>query len=278
MSLLVLTAAKGSPGVTTAAVALTAVWPRRALLAECDPAGGDLALRLRGSAGAPLARDRGMVSLATATRANPAGARVGDHVQPAAGGLPVLIGPATMAHAVAIGHGWDTLAALLADSPDDVVADCGRLQLPGPVAPILRVADAVALVVRPSVEGVAHLRAALISLLTETQSGSTGRAAPDLAVVVIGDAQRGAGRAVSEALACAGLPEAVVGCLADDPRAAAGLAGEPTRSLDRSPLIRSARALAHALDERLSVRTPVLRQPSVLTTGTSRPAATRAGR
>ena len=46
MSLIVIGAAKGGPGVTTAAVALAAVWPRRAIVAECDPSGGDLALRI----------------------------------------------------------------------------------------------------------------------------------------------------------------------------------------------------------------------------------------
>jgi hypothetical protein len=42
MALIALAADKGSPGVTTAAVALAAVWPRRVRLAETDPAGGDL--------------------------------------------------------------------------------------------------------------------------------------------------------------------------------------------------------------------------------------------
>jgi MinD-like ATPase involved in chromosome partitioning or flagellar assembly len=45
MSVLALASAKGAPGVTTAAVALGAVWPRRVLLVEGDPAGGDLAAR-----------------------------------------------------------------------------------------------------------------------------------------------------------------------------------------------------------------------------------------
>ncbi|MCP5854114.1 hypothetical protein NL323_29700, partial [Klebsiella pneumoniae] len=61
MSLIVLGAAKGAPGVTTAAVALAAVWPRSAVVAECDPSGGDLALRLTGAGGRPLAQDHGML-------------------------------------------------------------------------------------------------------------------------------------------------------------------------------------------------------------------------
>ncbi|HZD68787.1 MAG TPA: hypothetical protein VFA45_07675, partial [Actinomycetes bacterium] len=49
MSVIALAAGKGSRGVTTAALALAATWPapRRVLLAECDPAGGSLAVRFR---------------------------------------------------------------------------------------------------------------------------------------------------------------------------------------------------------------------------------------
>ena len=53
MALIVLASDKGSPGVTTTAITLAAVWPRRALLAELDPSGGDVALRLRGPRGRP---------------------------------------------------------------------------------------------------------------------------------------------------------------------------------------------------------------------------------
>jgi len=41
MSLIALAAAK-SAGVTTSALALAGVWPGPVLLAECDPAGGDI--------------------------------------------------------------------------------------------------------------------------------------------------------------------------------------------------------------------------------------------
>ena len=38
---------KGSPGVTTLAVAIGLVWPVPRLVLEADPAGGDLAFRMR---------------------------------------------------------------------------------------------------------------------------------------------------------------------------------------------------------------------------------------
>ena len=62
MGLVVLAADKGAPGVTTAAVALAAVWPRPVLLAECDQAGGDLVYRLPAEEGGMLNPARGMLS------------------------------------------------------------------------------------------------------------------------------------------------------------------------------------------------------------------------
>ena len=44
MALIALCSAKGSPGVTVTALAFTLTWTRRpVILAECDPAGGDIA-------------------------------------------------------------------------------------------------------------------------------------------------------------------------------------------------------------------------------------------
>ena len=40
MSLIVLTSASGSPGVTTTALGLALGWPRPAVLVEADPTGG----------------------------------------------------------------------------------------------------------------------------------------------------------------------------------------------------------------------------------------------
>ena len=66
MAVLALTSAKGAPGVSTAALAMTLLWPRAALLAECDTAGGSSALAgyLRGS----VEHSRGLLPLALAHR------------------------------------------------------------------------------------------------------------------------------------------------------------------------------------------------------------------
>src|SRR5438552_1997397 len=42
MALIAMVSAKGSPGVTTAALACTLSWSTRTIMAECDPAGGDI--------------------------------------------------------------------------------------------------------------------------------------------------------------------------------------------------------------------------------------------
>ena len=54
--LIAVAADKGAPGVTTTAVTLAAVWPRPVLLAECDPAGGDIAYWLPAEGGAGSTR------------------------------------------------------------------------------------------------------------------------------------------------------------------------------------------------------------------------------
>ena len=61
---------KGSPGVTTLAVALGLVWPVPRLVLEADPAGGDLAFRMRHTdGGGPLNPDPSAATLAAAVRA-----------------------------------------------------------------------------------------------------------------------------------------------------------------------------------------------------------------
>src|SRR4051812_5649150 len=57
MAVIAVASAKGSPGATITSLAFTLTWARRLILAECDPAGGDIAagylrhLELDGSRG-----------------------------------------------------------------------------------------------------------------------------------------------------------------------------------------------------------------------------------
>jgi MinD-like ATPase involved in chromosome partitioning or flagellar assembly len=242
-------AGKGAPGVTTAAVALAAVWPRRAVVAECDVAGADLAHRLVGAGGRPLAKDNGVLSLATALRSSAAVADLQDHVQTAAGGLELLAGPPTPRHAAALAPLWPSLAAYFAAGDDDVFADCGRLTPSDVALQLTRGARLLVLVARATTAGMAHLRPTLAEL---AEADLTAR----VVVLPIAERRRSAAREVSHVVRLAGdrLRPVVLGPLALDPVGAAGLAGEWTRHLDRTPLIESARRVAHELDSLLAAQ------------------------
>lgn len=242
MSVVALVAGKGSPGVTTAAMVLSGVWPRHCLLAECDPAGGDLVFRLLGEAGRRLAPDRGIVSLATASRSGVTPDLAWQHAQVSDGGLPVLAGPASESQAAALAPSWPTIAAAFAVAVDgDVVVDCGRLSTSTPL-PLLTEANLVLLVCRATPESVAHARNAVERLRQE-------RIVPCVLVIGAGDDAV----QVRDALRPHGELD-VLGPLANDPAGAAGVAGQWTRRLDRTALVGSARLVARALDARLAER------------------------
>ena len=96
--------AKGSPGVTTTIAALAATWPegRDLLVAEVDPAGGDLVVRF------DLAPEPGFVTLAAAGRRELDRDTLLRHTQPLpsvnpprAGARQVLVGPISADQALA---------------------------------------------------------------------------------------------------------------------------------------------------------------------------------
>lgn len=260
MSVFAVAAGKGAPGVTTTALALAAVWPRQSLLAECDPAGGDVVFAFRREDGAALAADRGVMSLATAVRLPAAQVDVMAHAQVIDGGLPVLVGVSSLAQANALAWSWRTIAEVFATAAVDVFADCGRLDGAAPVDELLAGTDRLLLVCRATAAGVAHTRSALeLARARHPQLG--------VSLVVIG----GAGADTEVAAALRGLGELdVLGPLAVDPDGAAGLLGRWTRRLDRSPLVVSARQVARAVEARRSTAThaqqldaPALSMPGV---------------
>jgi len=241
----VVTAGKGSPGVTTTAVALAAVWPRPALLAECDPAGGDLPALLPGSGGAVLTATRGVVSLAAAARTQ-AHPNIDDHVQVVDGGLPVLAGAASAAQVAALAPSWpaviDSLAGL---EGADVIVDCGRYSPDDPTGLLIGVSDLTLVVCRATAASVGHAREVLVAL-GRRGDGSRPPDAP-VAVVVVGDQSEA--REVGGALAP--HTPAFVAALDHDPTAAAGLCGAWSRRLDRSRLVSAARVVARQADHTL---------------------------
>ena len=250
MSLIVFGGGKGSPGVTTAVLALAAVWPEPAVVAECDPAGGDLVYRVRGQSGAALRREPGVVSLAAATRhgtgSSMSAERLGEYCQPAAGGISLLRGPVSAEQATGLRPYWTPIARFLAQEPDTVLADAGRLHPDNAAMPVVRAADLVVLVCRDSVEGLAHLRDRCEYLLPVLAADGP---ASRIAVVVIANPRSGHGeravRHAAEILAHIDVPAAAVGWLAVDPRAVRAVSAG-ARPL-RSPLFRTGRTLADRL-------------------------------
>ncbi len=157
---------KGSPGVSTFCLALAARWPGtgRRVLAECDPAGGDLAARY----GLPLSP--GLVSLTAAHRGGDAGAgapmeSVWWHTQVLPGGLPVLAAPPggeqTRAALTALaGIGPHPLVQAAAD-PAVVIVDAGRLDAGSAALGLVRAADQLLLLSHATASDLTHLAARL---------------------------------------------------------------------------------------------------------------------
>ncbi|GAA4194074.1 MinD/ParA family ATP-binding protein [Microbispora amethystogenes] len=241
MALIVLAADKGAPGVTTAATALGAVWPRPVLLAECDPSGGDLAYRLPGIDGSVLNPGRGLLSLGAVARRGLHTDLLYEHTQKLVGGLDVLAGLTNGEQAAGLTWLWGPLGRAFAALPQaDVLADCGRLGLHAPINDLMAEADLVVLFTRANLDHVAHLRERL-SLL--------GRKA---GVVVIADPRSYRTSLEEIRRIVSGWDVAFVGGLAHDPKGAELLRGQWGGKLDRSLLIRTARELATRLATHLA--------------------------
>lgn len=245
--LIAVASAKGSPGVTTAVTALGMVWPNDVLVADCDPAGGDLAVLHRDESGAPLDPERGLLSLAAAARRGLDEQEIQQHVQTLDGGLDVLAGVANPDQVSAIGPVWATVATGLRDSAGvDVLADCGRVTPGTPVLTVLTAADAVVLCVRPTVEAYAHLRERLRWLAGPLRLGEVGRV-PVGVLVISADKDAGAADDLHRLLQHDGLAVPVIGRLAEDTKAAAILTGRRAGRLTNTLLVRSARELSAGL-------------------------------
>jgi hypothetical protein len=248
--LIAVAADKGAPGVTTTAVALAAVWPRPVLLAECDPAGGDLVYRLPGEGGGRLDPRRGLLSLAVAARRDLQPSQLWTHAQKLRGGLDVLLGVTSAEQGTGLEPLWGPVGSVLAGLPQaDVIADCGRLGPDGAYYDLLVHAAAVVLVTRPSLGEMVRLRdrAAAVALAVRQRSGQEAR----VGVLVVAD-HRVFSRALAEVGQVLGAAS-VLGGIAFEPRSAELLRGEWGGRLDKSLLIRTAREVAGQLAGRPAV-------------------------
>ncbi|MGH3244383.1 MAG: hypothetical protein ACRDNL_28685, partial [Spirillospora sp.] len=253
MALIALAADKGAPGVTTAAVALGAVWPRPVLVAECDQAGGDLVYRLPADGGdgpgGMLNPSRGLLSLAATARRGLRPDQIAEHCQRLVGGLDVLVGTTNAEQAQAMTWLWSPLGRAFAGlTPVDVIADCGRLGADTPLTGLLREADLVVLLTRATLEQVAHLRERVSALTAQMRGG------PPVGVLVLADprdfrasiaevdrilagARRGRASAPDPEQGPPPPDVTVLGGLALDPKGAELLSGRWGGRLERSLLI-----------------------------------------
>jgi hypothetical protein len=227
-----LVSAGGSPGVTTAAIALALTWPAEVIVAECDPGGGDvLAGLLAGHvpAGRGLmehaieaGRDRQSAAMGLGTQLLPLDDALGKTL------LPGLTDPR---QAVGLAPSWSAVAASLAAQRADVIADCGRLDAgAGQPTAVIEAAQVVALVLRPTLRQVWSARSR-VEMLTQLLDGT------DRLVLMLTGPGTHAARDVAQA-----LQVRVAAVLPRDVRTA-GLLSDGTgarRRLRTAPLMRSA--------------------------------------
>jgi hypothetical protein len=241
---------KGSPGATTLAAALGAVWPGERVVCELDPRGADLPYRLLRADGRPLAEAPSIAALAVDARPGSGAPRLERYAQPTVLGAPVIPGELSTRRTGRLAGHFPAIGRAGAGWAGTMLADLGWLQPMNPALVVAKSAAAVLLVVRADVEGLGHLRDRVEELAEFV--GDPARLRPAVGVVVRaagGDAVAAVERA-RRLLGSIGSPSPVLGAWREDPAACRGFwAGAPGagRKWDRNPLIRSARELADSV-------------------------------
>lgn len=245
MAVIALASASGSSGVTTTALGLALLWPRRALLVEADPTGGSglLSGYFRGTreyAG-------GLIELAlTSSSIHDGLAEVSQRIE----GTNVSFVAGTRSHtqAPALRDLWQPLSEELTEletTGQDVIIDAGRLGLVGSPEPLLANADLTLVVTRTSLPALSAVRSWADSIqrgiFDWQQSG----------VLLVGEGQPYGAREVTDVL---GL--AVVAALADAPESAAVFSrgAQPPKRFETGPLARSLQAAIASIHSTVSRR------------------------
>lgn len=242
MSVLVAVSAKGSPGVTTSLLAMAVCWPSPVLLVEADPAGSDARAGVLG-ASVP-ASGHGVLDCALAARRGP----VDLHkfcwslsTDQRAWVLPGLSDPAQFPSLAAA---WSAFARALADVGDrDVLVDAGRVTTEDVPPDLLAIADALVVVVRPTLVGVDRAQP-LVRRYAELLAGSR----TEVLVMPVGPGHYSR-REVTHSFEVGSI-----GGLPDDTTAAVALSEGDVGRFLRRPLAREARGLAGGLRERMRAR------------------------
>ncbi len=246
MAVVAFMSAKGSPGTTTTAQLLAALWPRPVLLVDADTDGGDIALRLLREDGAPVDRNRGLLSLLALARREMSPSVLVEHAQVLRGGTELISGLAGPDQAGAAQLLWDNLGRAFAGSTThDVLLDCGRVSSASPHLQLVQHADLLLSVLRPTVSGIIHTRERLTDLSRVLGSGGP---APRVRVIVIGDGKKDRDVSGAATLLQRDLPGVeVVGVLADDAEGASVLSGLELSRPERTLLVRSAHPVVAAV-------------------------------
>lgn len=249
--LIALVSPKTSTGATTSALALTLGWPQAALLAELDPRGGDILWGYgQGQNIGAAGLLRLQLQLGGRTQQSMSTALFQEVVElPGAGDrwwLPGLTEPRQVGTV-----DWLAMVRALRSAGEvDVLADCGSVfgdpaRLPRPV---WAAADLVALVVRPTLQGVHAAQNAAAMLRSDLIAGGMG--VERLVSVVVGCARAYPTKKVAEVLA---EHAPVVGELPYDPDSADVLGGmkDQMKRFARSALMKGAVELGQQLGSRV---------------------------
>jgi hypothetical protein len=247
MAIYALLSPGGSPGVTTAALALTLGWPSQVILAECDPSGGDV---LAGLLGGHLPASSGLLPLALEAGAGtevPAETLWRQLVElDEEHSRLLLAGISDPRQSAALQSSLPWIAEALQGAAADVIADCGRLDAVAAVRPVLSAASLAVLVLRPTLRQLSRAVPRVEMLIN-----LVGR--ERVLALIVGEGSASA-RDVAKSL---GVP--VAGQLAEDPKTAAVLSdGAGSRSrLPGRPLLRSAASVGRGLREAASAAGPL---------------------
>ncbi|WP_434742420.1 ParA family protein [Micromonospora sp. SH-82] len=239
MAIVALVSAKGSPGVTTTALACALAWHRRLILAECDPAGGSV---MAGYLGGVLNGPRGIGELAVGELRDgnleqAFWSQLVDLDAPKRERL-LLPGVVDPAQAGSVTPLWQRFTDFFADlekgrPPYDVLVDCGRLHVSGPPWPVLRAATVVLLVTRANLPDLSVTR----SVVRAIERDFVEHRVPSgtLRLLLVGDGH-------SDAEIAKALRVPVIARIPDDRRTAEVLTLGGTVRAGR-PLMRAARGL-----------------------------------
>lgn len=157
MAVITLVSGKGSPGVTTSALALAFAWPRAVMVIEADPSGGSI---LPGYLNGEVPSQRTITEAAMSHRYGDLTSELPNYTWSLDKNkdvivLPGFTDPAQAAHMHGMWPALGDLAALLEYQGRDVIIDAGRIGAMHPPTALIDMAEALLVVTRSSMSSAA---------------------------------------------------------------------------------------------------------------------------